>query len=361
MWTVLNVNRNERIALVLDGVFDRVVGPGTHWIWTFGKTVETVRVDLAATVVEALPLGDVWPKGLAGTEVIEVQAGQRLVVFVNGALLRVLGTGTWRLWTEAATVEHRLVDAEAKPTALDETDRFTGHVGAGRWDELEAAEGLALVLLKDGEPVEVLGAGRFRFWRGTRWTARAIDLGLQVLELAAQDVLTADQVAIRVKPVVTWKVADALAFARNDKATDLVWTAVQLALREVVAGRTLEELLAEKRALAGQLTERVTELLPGVGIVVEAASVKDVVLPGEVKDILKKVTVARKEAEAQAIRRREEVAHTRQLLNTAKLLDQNPTLRRLTELDKLAEIAAEVGEVKLVLGGEELQKLARLE
>ncbi|MCP4920542.1 MAG: slipin family protein [Proteobacteria bacterium] len=361
MFTILTVIRTEKVALTLDGKFDRILGPGTHWIWTGGKNAETTTVNLATTVVEAVPLADVWPKDLAGAELVRVAAGERLIVFVNGGLFRVLGVGTWRIWTEAGAFEHRLVEVDAEPKALPDADGLQGHLGTGRWTDHQAGDGVAFVLNRDGEPFKVWTEGRFRIWSNTRWTAEPVDLSLQVLELAVQDVLTSDQVAIRVKPVVTWRVEDALVFARNDEATDLLWTAVQLALREVVAARTLEQLLAEKRALAGELTDRTVELLPGVGIAVETASVKDVVLPGEVKDILKKVTVARKEAEAQAIRRREEVAHTRQLLNTAKLLDQNPTLKRLTELDKLAEIAGSVGEVKLVLGGEELQKLARLE
>ena len=353
--TRLEVTRTERVILTLDGRFERLFGPGVHWVWTGFALAEWTRIDLSKTVVEGVALVDAVPRGLNGTVTLTVGARERLVVVLNGGLFRTFGAGTWRIWTEAGEVRHIVLDVEARPEPLTETDALLGH--RGPWTEAEVAEGSALVLLRDAEPVEVVEAGRLRIWNGTRWGTRTVDLALRALELAAQDLLTADPITLRVKPVVTWRVTDPLVFARNDTVEAMIWTAVQLALREVVGAKALEELQADKRALDEALTERTRELLPGLGVAVERASVKDIVLPGEVKDILKKVTVARKEAEAQAIRRREEVAHTRQLLNTAKLLESNPTLRRLKELDKLAEIAESVGEVKLVLGGDELKKL----
>jgi regulator of protease activity HflC (stomatin/prohibitin superfamily) len=55
---------------------------------------------------------------------------------------------------------------------------------------------------------------------------------------------------------------------------------------------------------------------------------KDVILPGEMKDILNQVVQAEKVAQANVIRRREETAATRSLLNTAKLMEENPLLLR---------------------------------
>jgi regulator of protease activity HflC (stomatin/prohibitin superfamily) len=209
------------------------------------------------------------------------------------------------------------------------------------------------VLYRDGQPVEALAAGRYRAWKAGGWAVVTVPLALQALDVAVQDLVTADQVAVRVKPTVAARVADALAWVRERATAETqVYAAVQLALREIVATRTLDALLAERDALGRAVLDRARELLPDVGLRIEVAAVKDIVLPGEVKDLLNKVTLARKEAEAQAIRRREEVAATRQLANTAKLLEQNPVLTRLKELEVLGEILGKIDKVTLVGTGD---------
>lgn len=80
--------------------------------------------------------------------------------------------------------------------------------------------------------------------------------------------------------------------------------------------------------------------------------VKDIVLPGEMKVILNRVIEAEKEALANVILRREEVAATRSLANTARVLADNPVLLRLKEFDALKEITAKIGEVKVVVGAD---------
>jgi regulator of protease activity HflC (stomatin/prohibitin superfamily) len=67
------------------------------------------------------------------------------------------------------------------------------------------------------------------------------------------------------------------------------------------------------------------------------------------KELLNKVTEAKKAAEANLIARREETAAMRSQANTAKLLQDNPTLRRLRELETLEKVAASA-ELKVVLG-----------
>ncbi len=73
------------------------------------------------------------------------------------------------------------------------------------------------------------------------------------------------------------------------------------------------------------------------------------ILPGEMREILNKVTQAAREAEANNIRRREETAAMRSQANTARLLEKNPTLMRLRELEVLESIAAG-GKLNIVLG-----------
>ncbi len=78
--------------------------------------------------------------------------------------------------------------------------------------------------------------------------------------------------------------------------------------------------------------------------------VKDIILPGDMKEILGKVVEAEKAAQANVIRRREETNATRSLLNTAKVMEDNPTALRLKELETLEKVTDKVGNIS-VFGG----------
>ena len=77
------------------------------------------------------------------------------------------------------------------------------------------------------------------------------------------------------------------------------------------------------------------------------AGIKDIILPGEVREIMNSVLVAEKKAQANVIARREEVASTRSLLNTARLMEENRTLYKLKELEYLERICEKVGEISV--------------
>ena len=78
------------------------------------------------------------------------------------------------------------------------------------------------------------------------------------------------------------------------------------------------------------------------------------------KTLLNRVIEAEKKAAANVIMRREETAATRSQANTAKMLEANPTLMRLKELEAVREIAAEVGSVQIVAGTDGLLERFRL-
>ena len=93
---------------------------------------------------------------------------------------------------------------------------------------------------------------------------------------------------------------------------------------------------------------------------IEDGGVKDIILPGEIRDIMNTVLTAEKQAQANVIARREEVASTRSLLNTAKLMDENQTLYRLKELETMERICANVGSINLSGCGDILAQLEKL-
>jgi len=117
---------------------------------------------------------------------------------------------------------------------------------------------------------------------------------------------------------------------------------VQLAFRESMRVNTLDQILAAETSVDSQAAKKVRDQMEAIGVKVGEIAIKDVVSPGEMREILNKVVLAEKEAEANVIRRREETNATRSLLNTAKVMEQNPAMLRLKELESLEKIADKV-------------------
>ena len=123
----------------------------------------------------------------------------------------------------------------------------------------------------------------------------------------------------------------------------------QLALRGVIGTRELDALLNDKEALAAEVTGAIRTRAAEFGVDVVAVGVRDLILPGEMKDLMNKVTEAKKAAEAALITRREETAAMRSQANTAKILESSPTLMRLRELEVLEKVS-EKANLTVVLG-----------
>jgi regulator of protease activity HflC (stomatin/prohibitin superfamily) len=171
------------------------------------------------------------------------------------------------------------------------------------------------------------------------------------MEVAGQEILTRDKVSLRVNLTALWQVLDAVkARATLTNFVEYVYKELQFALREAVGARTLDELLGDKGALDREIGAQVAGKIEAYGIAVRTVGVKDVILPGEIKTILNQVVEAEKVAQANVIRRREETAATRSLLNTARLMDENPTLMRLKELETLEKVTEKIDKLT-VFGG----------
>ena len=210
--------------------------------------------------------------------------------------------------------------------------------------EVDAHE--VALLYVDGRFERLLEPGRYFFWRNGRnidWTP--CDLRIRQVDVAGQEILTLDKVALRLNFVCTYRVLDPVRLYREQEDPERqLYAALQLALREVVGHLRFDELLERRNDLGSM----VLEALPHDGVVeFVSAGLRDVVLPGEIREIMNTVLVAEKKAQASVITRREEVASTRSLLNTAKLMEENATLFKLKELEYLERICEKVGSISL--------------
>lgn len=364
----IEVMVNERAFLVKEGVPVKYLKPGVHRAWAPFQAVRVEKVSVTGLLAELdearlklVPAEDL--------QVVSLAPHERAVVYKKGKPALWLGAGVHQVWTVDRVVDRATgevkpqVRVEVLDTSAVQAPLLIADVAAlakGRdYVEVTAPEGTVALRYVDGQLDAVLPAGRHAAWNTTRTvTLSVIDQRERVLALTGQEVMTKDRVTLRLNVSATFRVKDAKRLALVARAPDdLVYLAMQLAAREAVTSRTLDELLAAREELSKVMAPAVREKSDAVGLELVELGVKDVVLPGEMKDLLNKVIQAQKEAEANVILRREETAATRSLAQTAKVLAENPLLVRLKELEAYKELAGKVGQVHLVLGEGALEKL----
>ena len=207
------------------------------------------------------------------------------------------------------------------------------------------------VYFRDGTYVETLPPGRYVFWKNiAEVKVVPVDTRTLILDVAGQEIMTADKVTLRLNALVTYRVTDARqAVSVVDDARQALYRDTQLVLRALVGARELDGFLADKDGVVQEFEDGLRRKVSALGLEVLAVGIRDVILPGEMKDLLNKVTEAKKAAEANLIARREETAAMRSQANTAKLLQDNPMLVRLRELEALEKVAASA-KLSVVLG-----------
>ncbi|MCV2393702.1 SPFH domain-containing protein [Actinotalea sp. M2MS4P-6] len=192
-----------------------------------------------------------------------------------------------------------------------------------------------VVLHQSGAAPVVLGPGRHRY-RKRRSALTLVDLRPTLLKVTGQEILTADGVGVRAAVVVRYAVVDALAWVLASDATtapaERLYLAAQLAIRDVVATRSAEDLLIARAEVGAGLAERVRDEAGDIGADVQAVDLRDLSFPGELRRSFAQVALARQEAAAALERARGETATLRSLANAARTLDGNPALRELRGL-----------------------------
>ena len=218
------------------------------------------------------------------------------------------------------------------------------------------------ILVVNGKYVKSLGAGNHYFLRGVNSVeVKIVDTRKRLLEVAGQELLSEDKVTLRMNFICQFRVTDPVRVTMEfDDFEQQLYITLQLALREYVATRKLDELLAQKHEIGGIILNTVKSKQEQFGIELVEAGVKDIILPGDIREILNTVLIAEKRAFANVITRREETASTRSLLNTAKLMEENKTLYKLKELEYLERICDKVGTISLSANSGILEQLSQI-
>lgn len=344
---------NQRGLLVRDGVPVRYLECGRTFVWTAASRLSVVAYDLDEAVTKLSPeLAQLAPPG--AIEPLDVPARHVAIVSVDGVPKRALVPGRWALWQPRARVTAKLVSLE--PLFLELPPEELALVPAASVSMVVVAPYERVLVLENGALASVLAEGRYVLSRdGRELRLPVVDLRERELPIVGQEVMTADKVSLRLSVLVALRVVDPVRSVTS--VADLsaaIYSTAQLAARRLIAGLSLDQLLERRNDAASLLRDEVAAVASTWGVEVLRVDLKDVVLPGEMRTILNRVIEAEKAAAASVIQRREETAATRSLANTAKLLENNPTLLRLKEMEAWKEIAERVGQITIVASPKEL-------
>ena len=351
--------KTERIAdyelglMYRDRAFRKVLEPGVHRFAPGQGKLELRRLDLRQMPVKDFALAALvlTHRALVEEHFVVVDMGdiQVAAVFADGKLVDMVGPGGVAFYGKRLrkmTVEVYDVAAEiAVPEALVAPVTWLSATNLVLTAEVPSDHvGLLYV---DGVLDRQLAPGRYAFFKAVRKVSVALlDQRLQTLEVTGQEVLTRDRIGLRANITAVYRIVDpAKAVSATAKLQDYLYKELQFALRQVVGTRTLEEVLGDKLGINEAIAERLLPNLGDAGLEVPSVGVKDIVLPGDVRELMNRVIEAEKTAQANVIKRREETAATRSLLNTAKLMEDNPVLLRLKELEALEKVSEKVGNV----------------
>lgn len=338
----VKVRRHERGLLFRDGVFERMLAPGRHVLW--GVKLRLDRVSVRQVWLEHPDLEVIVRAGVLEGEarVLDLKDHERALVWVDGRLDGVVGPGLAALWTAFHEVKVEVIDARALRFEHPELPVVLAARGARvHLEPATVAAGWVGLGFRDGRHAWTLEPGVHAFWKGEGHVkVLQVDLREQAADVAGQEIMTADKVTLRLNAVVAFRVADPVkAVTEVEDHAQALYRQAQLALRAIVGTRELDALLADKDAVARELSEMLAARVREFGLEVRALGIRDVILPGEMKEILNRVTEAKKVAEAALITRREETAAMRSQANTARIFESNPALMRLRELEVLEKVA----------------------
>ena len=355
------VNERQTGLMFNNGRFVKVMDAGKY-ILMGGKTAEIfdIREEITPSAIDIDSLA-VRPQADLFFDVVKVGQGRLALRYLNGIFEGVLTPGTHAFSKKAGTNEFKVFDVTTRVASDFPTELFD-KIDPDLYRRYSVQENKKGVLYIDGKIDGVIDSGDYFFWNTDKDVViDTVDMRLTPMTILGQEVMTVDKVPVRVTFVLNYKIIDAIGLVSSvENYEDQMYRIAQLALREIVGRRKLDELIEDKDGITGFVFDKMKEKCREFCIDVVDAGVKDIILPGSIRDIMNTVLVAQKKAEANVITRREEVASTRSLLNTAKLMEENPTLYKLKELEYVERICENVGNINIGSSGDLLTAVSSI-
>ena len=169
-----------------------------------------------------------------------------------------------------------------------------------------------------------------------------IDLRTVTLDIPSQEVITRDNVTVRVNAVAYFRVVDPNAAIINvtdyNRATSQI---AQTTLRSVLGQSSLDDLLSERETINARLQQIIDEQTEPWGVKVSIVEVKDIELPQTMQRAMAQQAEAEREKRAKIIRAEGEFLASQQLADAAGVIAENPIALQLRYLQTVAEIGTE--------------------
>lgn len=294
--------------------------------------------------------------------IIDVQDYELAIRFEDGKLVDVLTAGKYAFWNVLKKHDFIVVDTR-NPEIDPEIDAYVyNHPLLDQYvDHYHVMDYEQGILYFDNVVKKTLKPGKYSFWKSpVQVDVQNVDLRQQQIDITGQEIMTVDKISLRLNFVCHYRVTDPLKIVQINSFEEQLYIVLQLVLREYIGTIKLDDLLQKKKEVGHYVLHKLKEKNSEFGVEFLYAGVKDVILPGDIKEILNTVLIAEKRAQANVITRREETASTRSLLNTAKLMEENQTLYRLKELEFLEKICDKIGNISLSNGGSLIEQLNTL-
>jgi regulator of protease activity HflC (stomatin/prohibitin superfamily) len=189
-----------------------------------------------------------------------------------------------------------------------------------------------------------------------------ISLRTVVLDVPPQDIITRDNVSVKVNAVVYFRVLEpSKAVVEVENYMYATSQLAQTTLRSVLGTAELDDLLAERERLNQQLQQILDSQTDPWGIKVSAVEVKHVDLPQDMQRAMARQAEAEREKRAKIIHAEGELTASDKLAQAAAILDREPAAMTLRYLQTLTEIAAEQNSTIIFPLPIELMKMLRAE
>jgi len=349
---IVRINKWQKGLVFKNGSYNRMIVEGTYWI---GFSEEVISYSMAAPFMAPCELNILLKDAAlaAALHVVEVKDNEIVLKYDNGNFSTVLTPGRYAFWKGLIGYKFDVINLDSAEviSGVDKLILLRREVMPYvRIFNVESYEkGLLIV---NGKLERELESGTFYFWKNAISVAvLKADMRQLQVEIAGQEILTKDKAALRINFYAQYKIASVKkVLLENKDCEKQLYYLLQLALRAFIGSVTLDELLDKKENANDFVTSAVIEKAAEMGISISGCGIRDIILPGDVKDIMNQVLVAEKKAQANTIMRREETASTRSLLNTAKLMEDNAMLFKLKEMEYVEKIADKINSIS-VSGG----------
>lgn len=355
----VRINKGFAGAVYKHGDYNRTLEAGTHWLG-FGESIyyydKTNVYSLTSGMLSRLQDKNFLDK----IDLIEIRDNELVLLFEHGNFKQTLTPGRyfiWKNWSSFDTIKIDLGKVEITES-IDKSLLQSGvlHPYLRIYEVKSYEEGLLFV---DEQFVKKLQTGTYFFWKNaSKIEVLKADMRQLQLEVSGQEILTKDKAVLRINFYVHYKITDIKRALMDNKGYEKqLYILTQLALREFIGTKTLDELLENKESVTAYVKEYLSIKSASLGIEISDSGMKDIILPGDVRDIMNQVLIAQKQAQANTIKRREETASTRNLLNTAKLMEDNAMLFKLKEMEYVEKIADKINTISLSGGNQVLDQL----